>query len=203
MRYLALLLTLVATPAFAQEKYAVPIEHRTDEVSTWLAVAFIAEAGWADPKHAKGEADHRAIYHVLRWRWLNVFPEKDFVKVISSYVAAFDPRGSKGTRVRWLVSLIGKEPGAAPVGWPHEKASWELHRKWWLQAQARAKRCMAGRCADPYKGMARHWGGGMDVPSVCMRPLPNAGTFNTFFSVDYACVRERRRALREAARGKP
>lgn len=173
-----------------------PPPERTEETIRWLAVAMVAEAGWADPSHEKAEADHRAIYHVLRrrWprlqkRWPHLYPR--FVDVVQAYVAAFDPRTPKGGRVRWLMRL---KPGmtASPEGWP-DNARWHLHRVWWAAAVARATRCVRGEgCRDPHRGKALHWGGGMDKPTGCMVALPNAGTFNTFYAVERDCTRARK-----------
>lgn len=174
---------------------ALPPDQVNDVTTRWLAVAMVAEAGWL------AEADHRAIYHVLRRRWPRLQKRRpkrysDFVSVVQGYVAAMDPRTSKGGRVRWLLQLeLGRED--APTGWP-ERANWEKHRVWWVRTVERARDCIAGRrCRDPYKGQALHWGGDMDSPSGCMVELPNAGTANTFYSVDVECARKRRRGRRE------
>lgn len=165
-----------------------------------LAMAFVAEAGWADHRHKKAKRDHRAIFHVLKRRWSRmrdryptVYPRFD--DMVRSYVAALDPRTKKGWRVRWLQSLSSphRKSGEAPVGWP-ARLSWPAHRVWWLQAQERARNCLAGqRCPDPYRGRALHFGGDMDVPSECLVELANRGTYNTFYAVDMDC---RRRVLR-------
>jgi hypothetical protein len=179
-------------------------ESEQSEAARWLAVAFVAEAGWADPKHAKAEADHRAIFHVLRrrWgqmrrRWPKIYPR--FVDVLQAYVAAFDPRTEKGQRVRWLLALVQHDDlELPPASWPEANARWDVHRPWWEAALERAEGCLAGRrCPDPYRGRALHWGGAMDAPRGCMRELPNPGlTFNTFYAVDTQCARTRNRRKR-------
>lgn len=178
-----------------------PEAERTAEAKRWLAVAFIAEAGWADPKHAQAKADHRGIYHVLKRRWQRrhkQVPKLRFIRAVQNYVAAFDPRTAKGGRVRWLLSL---QPGrvAPPAGWP-PKLNWPKHQVWWVQAQERAARCIdGGRCPDPYP-LAWHWGGDMDSPSSCMIELPNVGTYNTFYNLDLPCMRKlRARRARRAS----
>jgi hypothetical protein len=171
----------------------------------WLAVAFVAEAGWADPGHRKAEADHRAIFHVLKRRWQRMkrrWPSRygQFVTVVQAYVAAMDPRTAKRGRVRWLLALAQQSPQdtVPPAGWPISRARWSRHRQWWGQALERAEGCLQGRrCRDPYLGRAYHWGGDMDLPRRCMVELPNAGTYNTFYTVSAACKRRqwaRRRA---------
>lgn len=175
-----------------------PEAERTADAKRWLAVAFIAEAGWADPKHVKAKRDHRAIYHVLKRRWQRMhknFPRLTFLRMVQGYVAAFDSRTEKGGRVRWLLSL---QPGrvTAPAGWP-AKASWPRHKVWWDAALERATRCVdGGHCPDPYPE-AWNWGGDMDAPSACMVELPNVGTYNTFYGTDMAC---RRRVIRARRR---
>ena len=177
-----------------------PESQRTDDAKRWLAVAFIAEAGWANERHQDAKADHRAIFHVLARRWARVVehhPRLTFERMIQNYVAAFDSRTVKGTRVRWLLSL---QPGRAqePAGWP-QHLSWPRHRVWWVQAQERAARCIdGGACRNPYP-KAEHWGGRMDIPKGCMVELPNVGTYNTFYRLDWDCIR-RRRALRKTTR---
>ena len=198
MRSLTLALVLLWSSAASAS--GLPESERTAEAKRWLAVAFIAEAGWADPKHAQAEADHRGIYHVLRRRWQRLkkrFPKLTFVKMVQNYVAAFDSRTEKAGRVRWLLSL---QPGSdrEPAGWPAHKAKWSVHRVWWEQAQERAARCIdGGRCRDPYPH-AWHWGGDMDIPRACMVELRNVGTLNTFYSIDMDCRRKaiRRKVLR-------
>lgn len=204
MRTLVLAALLCSSTATAQ---GLPDSEHTDETVRWLAVGFIAEAGWADPKHAKAEKDHRAIFHVLRRRWPVMQKRRPdryahFVNVVQGYVAAFDPRTEKGQRVRWLLSLQGRDPDAEPAGWPRDKANWNVHRVWWRQALERAENCIRGRrCRDPYP-RAWHWGGDMDVPKRCMVELPNVGTFNTFYGLDHDCRRDaiRRRARQRAKR---
>lgn len=189
MRSLTLVLLWCSGTACAQW---LPDTERDDETIRWLAVAFIAEAGWADPKHAQAEADHRGIYHVLRRRWQRLqrrYSKLTFLKMVQTYVAAFDYRTEKAGRVRWLLSLRSKDPNAEPAGWPRQKASWEVHRVWWLAALERARHCVEGsrlKCRDPYP-RAWHWGGDMDIPKGCMVKLCNVGTFNTFYSIDRAC----------------
>lgn len=174
-----------------------------------LAMAFVAEAGWADPRHEKAKRDHTAIFHVLKRRWSRlreryptVYPRFD--DMVRSYVAALDPRTEKGRRVRWLQSLSSPERanGEPPVAWP-SNLSWPAHRVWWLQALERASNCLAGqRCRDPYRGRALHWGGGngLDPPQGCMVELPNRGTYNTFYAVGVDCKKKRRRAAATARR---
>lgn len=192
----ALLVALWCSPGLAQ----VPEDQRTEATARWLAVAFVAEAGWADPRHREAAKDHRAIFHVLRKRWPQMakrWPKRfpTFLSVIQVYVAAFDSRTPKAGRVRWLLALSepGRPPGP-PRGWPAERARWEHHRVWWAEALERANRCLRGeRCRDPYRGRALHWGGAMDPPSGCMVKLPDAGTLNTFYGVDADCRRRRNR----------
>lgn len=170
-----------------------PEAERTEDAKRWLAVAFIAEAGW------KAEVDHRGIYHVIKRRWqrrVKVKPKLRFVRSVQLYVAAFDPRTEQGGRVQWLLSL---QPGreAPPAGWP-KKLSWPKYRVWWKAAQERATRCIdGGRCKDPYP-RAWHWGGTIDAPSECMIALPNVGTYNTFYDLDLACRRKSIRKRRAA-----
>lgn len=191
--FLVLALVLVVTwPLRAEEAVQQP-----ENEKRWLAVAFVAEAGWADPGHRKAEADHRAIYHVLNRRWARMkkrWPSRygQFVSVVQAYVAAMDPRTQKQGRVRWLLALSQQSPQDAvpPAGWPITRARWSLHRQWWGQALQRAERCLRGRrCRDPYRGRAYHWGGDMDLPRRCMVELPNAGTYNTFYTVSVDCKR--------------
>ncbi len=168
-----------------------------DDVRRWLAVAFIAEAGWADRKRRKAEADHRGVFHVLRGRFTRMnrrLPKRypTFLSVVQGYVAAFDTRTPKGGRVRWLLALAFGGRTGEPAGWPAD-VRWDVHQRWWEATLERAGRCLAGRCKDPYRGKARHWGGAMDSPQGCMRELPNVGTYNTFYSVDLEC---RRRVMR-------
>ena len=167
-----------------------PESERTADAIRWLAVAFIAEAGWADPKHREARADHRGVFHVLRRRWSRAvkrWPNLTFVHMVQNYVAAFDSRTQKGGRVRWLLSL---QPGSdrPPAGWP-SRSPWPPHLRWWKQAQKRAARCInGGHCPDPYP-TAWNWGGDMDMPSTCMVELPNVGTANTFYTLDLVCRR--------------
>ncbi len=198
MRRLILSLAVVGMLAGGAQADGLPVEERGADTTRWLAVAFVAEAGWADPKHQKAEADHRAIFHVLKRRWSRLrkrWPKRfeRFVDVLKNYVAALDPRTTKGTRVRWLHALHGHmDMTVAPAGWPQERARWSVHREWWKAALLRARRCTSGReCRDPYRGRALHWGGAMDVPRGCMVELPNAGTFNTFYRLDRDCRRRR------------
>ena len=171
----------------------------SDQARRLLAVAFVAEAGWAPPRRPKAEADHRAIFHVLKNRWRNMrkrWPKKygEFSSVVQVYVAAMDPRTKKGGRVRWLLALSTPGAGAdgPPAGWPVAHARWARHRVWWRDALERAERCLyGGRCRDPYRGKALHWGGAMDPPRGCMVELPNVGTYNTFYAVDTTCRRRR------------
>lgn len=178
--------------------YNLPEAQRTADAKRWLAVAFIAEAGWADPKHVKAKKDHRGFYHVLKRRWrarVKNQPKWTFTLQVQHYVAAFDPRTKKGTRVRWLLSL---QPGSSrePAGWP-QKASWSRHSVWWVAAQERAARCIdGGHCPDPYP-QAWHWGGFVDIPRECMIPLTNVGTYNTFYAINIPC---RRRVIRARRR---
>ena len=199
MRLIIFTAVMLCTPVVRAG--ALPETERTGETQAALAMAFVAEAGWADPKNPEAKADHRAIYHVLLNRWPALskrYPERyeRFVDVVRAYVAALDPRTEKGRRVRWLRALSAGEYGigAPPTGWPVEHARWDVHRVWWEQALARAKDCMHGRrCQDPYGGRALHWGGAMDRPRGCMVRLPNRGTLNTFYAVDSKCRRRRER----------
>ncbi len=175
----------------------IPAEERTPETRRWLAVAMVAEAGWAPPNKPRAEADHRAIFHVLALRWPRLqkrWPKRydSFLSVVRAYVAAMDPRTERGGRVRWLLRL---EPDMveAPTGWP-DRANWRRHRVWWERVVERAGNCLEGvKCPDPYRGQALHWGGAMDSPQGCMVQLENAGTLNTFYTVDMDCKRRRRR----------
>ena len=194
-----LTLTFLALVMWASVAHAqgLPEEDRDPDTVRWLAVAFVAEAGWAPPERPKGEVDHRAIFHALANRWpqlqrRNARYFARFKAVVRSYVAAMDPRTEKGARVRWLLRL---RPGMikAPMGWP-DRARWDVHRVLWDAVVARAQRCVDGvDCADPYKGKAYHWGSTADGPQGCMVALPNAGTLNTYYFVDMDCKRRRRR----------
>jgi len=201
-----LILSFLALGILASSARAeLPPEERTAETRRWLAVAMVAEAGWAPPDRPKAAADHRAIFHVLknRWprlrkRWPKLYPH--FADVVQGYVAAFDPRTEKGGRVRWLLRL---RPGIveAPVGWPG-RANWKRHRVWWEAVVQRAGDCMEGRrCRDPYRGQALHWGATFDAPRGCMVPLPNAGTLNVFYTVSMECKKKRRDDMKR--RGRP
>jgi hypothetical protein len=191
MRSLGCLLVFLAVCSSAGAQ--VPESERTPDTERWLGVAFVAEAGWGDARHRGAIKDHKAIFHVLRGRWERA-REGTFLNLVKGYVAAFDPRTPKSGRVRWLLALADSDASGPPEGWPQHKASWDRHRVWWAEAMQRARDCLRGvRCKDPYNGRARHWGGRMDKPSSCMRPLPNAGTYNTFYSVDLKCARQRRR----------
>ncbi len=190
MRILIFVLALAwTTPTAAQ---GLPKSAQTAKAKRWLAVAFIAEAGWL------AKMDHRGIYHVLRHRWqsrVKRYPGLTFTRMVQNYVAAFDSRTEKGGRVRWLLSLRSGE-AREPAGWPRA-ASWPKHLVWWRAAQVRAARCVdGGRCPNPYR-RARHWGSTTDIPGKCMIKLPNVGTANTFYSVDMAC---RRNTIRKQRR---
>jgi hypothetical protein len=198
MRRLILSFLALGMLASAARAEGLPPDQQTEEAIRWLAVAFVAEAGWAPPDRPKAKADHRGIFHVLKKRWPRLrrrWPKRyaSFVDVVQGYVAAMDPRTEKGGRVRWLLQLeLGRED--APRGWPG-RANWERHRVWWKAAVRRSRNCIEGRrCPDPYRGQALHWGGGMDSPQGCMVKLPNAGTLNTFYAVDRGCKRRRRRS---------
>lgn len=158
-----------------------------------LAVAFVAEAGWADPRHAMAEADHRAIFHVLRKQ--AGMQARPFEVVVSEYVTALSDRAPDNDRTCWLNALLVHEGDEPPACWPNGRASWPRHLGWWRAAVARAERCLSRRgCRDPYRGQAVHWGGDMDPAKGCMVALPNAGTLNTFYAVDRECVRRREAA---------
>ena len=194
MSKLLVAIALILTCSSTAHANALPEDQRTNDTARWLAVAFVAEAGWAPPRKPEAEADHRAVYHVLKRRWsfrVERGYKRPFVYMVQHYIAAFDPRTEKAGRVRWLLSLSTGEDHT-PVGWP-VKLSWEAHKPFWLAAQARAHRCIAGKCADPYKGKALHWGSDHDRPTTCMVLLPNAGTLNRFYAVDTKCTRRVRR----------
>ena len=203
MRTLVFATLLSASTATAQ---GLPESERTAETKWWLAVGFIAEAGWADPKHEEAKNDHKAIFHVLRRRWPVMRKRRPkryarFVDVVQSYVAAFDGRTEKGQRVRWLLSLQGRDPDVEPAGWPSHKAKWSIHRKWWREALERADNCMHGsQCEDLYP-TAWHWGGDMDVPKRCMVKLDNRGTLNTFYGINMECRRRAHALQRQRSRG--
>lgn len=194
--------TLIFLTAFLVSVQAVahglPIEERTDATKRWLAVAMVAEAGW------EAEADHRGIFHALKNRFRRLtrrFPKRypTYLSVVRAYVAAFDPRTKKGGRVRWLMALTqpGRPPGP-PKGWPVDRARWDRHTHLWGNVRRLAAQCVdGGRCRDPYKGQAVHWGGaGLDKPQGCMVALPNAGTRNVFYRVDRDCKRRSRASRR-------
>ena len=203
MHRLALVLTLLISNTVR----ALPETERTDDTKLWLAVAFVAEAGWAGQNKPKAEADHRGIFHVLKNRWPRLkrrFPKRfpRYVDVVQAYVAALDPR-TKGKRVRWLLRM-GLDPTQAPAYWP-AKVKWSVHKPLWIRALQRAQDCLAGtpgKCRDPYKGKALHWGGEMDRPTECMVLLPNAGTYNDFYGVDTECTRDRRQKRKGEATGR-
>lgn len=176
---------LVGVPSWGLHAQ-VPASENNDDTARWLAVAFIAEAGWL------AEKDHRGIFHVMRKRWPKLrkrFPKQypRFVDVIHEYVAAFDSR-TKRARTRWLLSLHGRPQHEAPAGWP-SNVSWPRHLRYWRAAVRRAHNCLDGiACRDPYP-RSLHWGGDMDKPQGCMVKLDNVGTDNTFYRVDLDCKR--------------
>lgn len=181
-----------------------PITERTPETARWLAVAFVAEAGWGAGKRKKAKmarADHQAIFHVLKNRYPHLrkqYPRvyTSFLRVVQNYVAALDPRTPKGARVRWLRALTGYAKNdfrRPPAGWPAKYDWGERYSYYWLAVYQRALDCLYGQCGDPYYGGALHWGGAMDAPKGCMYELPNMGTHNTFYGIDMDCRRRRAR----------
>lgn len=180
-----IVLALIASVASAQP---VPLAERSEVVARWVAAAFIAEAGWADPEHPDQARDHRAIFYVMKRRWLKQrkrWPDRTFLDVVRDYVAAFDRR-TTGPRSEWLRSLAERDAasdGVEPDSWPSKRARWSVHAVWWAEAVERARGCLRGRgCVDPYAGESPvHWGGKMDRPPKCTRPLPQRDTANVFY----------------------
>ena len=182
---------LAASVALARP---LPERDRTAETERWLAAAMVAEAGWL------AEADHRAIYHVLRRQYRARSArgiDGSFLDTVRRYAAAFDGRTTRARSV-WVRSLAeGFHDHADPDGWP-DGVSWKSHRKLWAAVRRRAWACMRGAaCRDPYRGRATHWGGTKDPPRGCMVALVSRDTINTFYGVDAACVRRRMKARRE------
>lgn len=148
-----------------------------DQTKLLLAQAFVAEAGWSAKK------DHVGIAFVLLGRWKDIsqrYPKIAFSEVVRAYCSGFRSRYSKlSPRLKWIrgLNLEAKEP----KDWPKKIGDWSMYAPRFVQLLELAERWRLGLEADPCGGMARHFGGSMDVPKLWMIKISCGDTSNTFY----------------------
>lgn len=169
----------IANARAAQPQRPIPAEQFDKRTHTWLARAMVAESGWL------AQNDQIAVAYVFARRWKAMhkrWPHLRFVDVIFSYSAGIGASRREYTkRQTWIRSL--SPTMAKPVGWPRA-ASWRRHRPLWSRAMDRADLWARGMVADPCRGKAEYFGGGMDKPTKRMIVVKCKGVRNIFYRVE-------------------
>ncbi len=161
---------MVRGAALAAALAIAPAAARADD-AVWLARVAVAESGWSAPR------DRAAIWHLLARR---------AERLGWSLPAMVQAYSSPLRRGHWALGLGAH--GRRPEGFP-ARLSWAPHLSAWEAVLGDAREFLAGRVADPCRGVAEHFGdraGDAERARAAGWRLVDCGnTANLFWKADF------------------